>query len=102
MKIVINTCFGGYELSEKAYEYLGLPWDGNGNEFEDDRTNPKLIECVEKLGEEANGELAELHIIEIPDDVKWEINDYDGYETVEEVHRSWGWEGDDDEEYDDE
>ena len=26
---------------------------------------------------------------EIPDDVEWEIDDYDGIETIHEVHRSW-------------
>ena len=50
---------------------------------------PRLLECVEKLGEEANGTYAELKIVEIPDDVNWEIGEYDGLEWVEEVHRRW-------------
>lgn len=53
------------------------------------RTDPALIKVVKKLGEEANDEYAELKIVEIPDGTKFEIDDYDGIETIHEVHRSW-------------
>ena len=91
MKVVINRCFGGFGLSEKAYEFLGLEWDGFGYKYNGDyfRTDAKLVECVETLGEEANGRYAELKVVEIPDDVEWEIDYYDGVETIHEVHRSW-------------
>ena len=55
----------------------------------EDRTDPDLVRVVETLGEEANGRCAELKVINIPDGIKWEIDDYDGIETVNEVHRSW-------------
>lgn len=85
MKVVINRCYGGFGLSEKAMKFLGV-----GSEWPDiARDDPKLVECVEKLGEEANGAYAELKIVEIPDDVNWEIGEYDGLEWVEEVHRRW-------------
>lgn len=90
MKIVINKCYGGYSLSREAYEFLGLTWDDYGYEFSEDRSNPKLVECVETLGESANGAFAELEVVEIPDDVDWEIEDYDGVEWVSEKHRTWG------------
>jgi hypothetical protein len=90
MKIVINTCFGGYSLSEKAYSELGIPWDGYGYKYEEDRTNSKLVEVVEKLGKEADGRFSKLKVIEIPDDVDWYIDEYDGSETVREQSRSWG------------
>jgi hypothetical protein len=32
---------------------------------------------------------AELHLVEIPDDVKWTIQDYDGVELVAEIHHTW-------------
>lgn len=90
MKIVVNRCFGGFGLSEAAYKELGLKWDGYGCAFEKTRTNPRLIAVVEKLGEEASsGAYAKLRVVEIPDDVKWKIEAFDGWETVEEVHRSW-------------
>lgn len=89
MKVVINRCYGGFSLSEKAYEYLDIPWDGHGFKYNGDRTNLKLIECVEKLGKDANGEFAELKVVDIPDDVEWVIEEYDGLEWVAEKHIVW-------------
>jgi hypothetical protein len=89
MKIVINKCYGGYSLSESAYNELGIPWDGYGYCEQFKRSDPRLVSCVEKLGSAASGDLAELRIVEIPDDVEWEIKDYDGIEWVAEKHRTW-------------
>ena len=92
MKVVINRCFGGFGLSEEAYNYLGLEWDGYGYKYNSDekRADPKLVECVETLGPgRASGRLAVLKVVEIPDDIYWEISEYDGMETIEEVHNSW-------------
>ena len=58
-------------------------------DFVDDRSNPILISVVETLREEANGAYAELKIVEIPDDVNWCIEEYDGNEWISEVHRTW-------------
>jgi hypothetical protein len=44
---------------------------------------------VEALGDSASGDFAALKVVEIPDDVEWEIHDYDGKESVRERHRSW-------------
>jgi len=54
-----------------------------------ERNDQDLISVVEELGESASGWAANLQVIEIPDDVDWEISDYDGLESVEEKHRSW-------------
>lgn len=101
MKIVINRCWGGFGVSEIVYKELGIKWDGygylrnedfgiesdNSDEF---RTNPRLISAIEKVGVEmASGDMAKLKIVDIPDDVKFYIHDYDGMETVNENHRSW-------------
>lgn len=53
------------------------------------RADPLLVQVVEELGDAADGQCAELAIVEIPDDVSWEIDEYDGMERVDEVHRSW-------------
>ena len=94
MKVVINACFGGFGLSKTAKQWLrdrgmtedevyDLRWEDS------ERANPLLVECVETLGRKADGDCAELVVVEIPDDVEWEIDEYDGRESVEEKHRSW-------------
>ena len=89
MKVVINGCYGGFSLSDEALAYLGIP-GGSRYTYDDDRANPKLVECVEKLGEAASHGLgSSLYVVEVPDDVEWTITDYDGIEQVEEVHRVW-------------
>ena len=54
-----------------------------------ERNDSVLIQVIEELGDAANGEHAELAIVEIPDDVEWEISEYDGSEHVAEKHRVW-------------
>ncbi len=53
------------------------------------RDDPHLVATVKALKKRVNGSCADLRIVEIPDGVQWEIAEYDGMETVEEVHRSW-------------
>ena len=85
-KIVINVCYGGYGLSAAAQVELGVDSE---YAFDEDRANPALVACVEKLGKAASNRLAELQVVEIPDDVEWEICDYDGAEWIAEKHRTW-------------
>ena len=54
-----------------------------------ERDDPLLIQVIEELGEESWAKYAKLKIVEVPDDVQWEIDDYDGMESIHEVHRSW-------------
>lgn len=53
------------------------------------RDDPVLVQVVEELGEDANDWAASLRIADVPDGVKWYIDDYDGIETVREEHRTW-------------
>lgn len=56
----------------------------------ENRTCPLLIQAIEEIGEkESSGSCAALRIIEIPDGVDWELDEYDGIESVHEKHRSW-------------
>ena len=55
-----------------------------------ERTDEDLVSVIEELGNEASGQYGSVKVIEIPDDVDWEIDDYDGIETIHEKHRSWG------------
>ena len=41
------------------------------------------------MGSAAWDKYAELKIVEIPDDVNWYVEEYDGKEHVAELHRVW-------------
>ena len=89
MKIVINRCYGGFGVSDEGIARLielGVTLD---DWFYKNRNNPFLIQMVEELGEKANTDYSKLKIIEIPDNIDWEIVGIGGMEKVEEVHRSW-------------
>ena len=86
VKVVINRCFGGFGLSKAAKDALGDVETDWGDEF---RCHPKLVEVVEKLGSAANGPYSELVVVDVPDDVDWYIDNYDGVEMVRERHRTW-------------
>jgi hypothetical protein len=118
MKIAINTEFGGFSISNQAFEALldrkniefdvveidkawrdndyylaGLPHTDetyiNSYDFYSDRSDPDLIAVIEEMGESANGRYADIKIVDIPDDVDWHIVEYDGLEHVAEAHRIW-------------
>ena len=142
MKIAINTCFGGFSLSDKAIEMVmkrkglecfrykqskysfkdgkneykkctasdiqddsglflyyhttdlgdvveGLPNESHWYYGNLERTDEDLIAVIEELGSDADGRFGDLKIVDIPDGVDWEIDEYDGVETIHEVHRSW-------------
>jgi hypothetical protein len=57
------------------------------------RVHPDVIEVVEILGDKAGDQFATLRIVEIPEDVQWQIEEYDGLEWVAEKHRTWHYEG---------
>lgn len=91
MKVVINRSFGGFSLSKEAQDYLGItPKEyARDDRMKCKRADEKLISCIEELGNKANGAYASLEIVEIPDDVDFYIDDYDGMETIHEKHRMW-------------
>lgn len=139
IKVVINTCHGGFEVSPQAaiwmyqrgftelatpvekyfesqkddsdwrslksqlrdwYKYLMSGMDCPFAIFSPDekfvldtspknRSHPILIQCIEEMGEAANGPFAKLKIVEIPAGTSYEISNYDGHESIHEKHRSW-------------
>lgn len=90
MKIVINKCFGGFGLSEVAEtRYKNETGNENVSYWNMKRDDPILVSIVEELGEDSWGDFAELSVVEIPNDVNWEIEEYDGKEYIAEVRRKW-------------
>lgn len=146
MKVVINSCFGGFSLSPQAelwlfekgydgedfkravkdywknlednesllgYKHAIKSWreflkNSNPKEraslfvttFTPDekfvlnareipRNHPLLVECVETLKEKSYGACAKLKIVDIPDNIEWQIEEYDGQEHIAQVHETW-------------
>lgn len=54
-----------------------------------ERHDPLLVQCVEEMGEKANGACAELVVKEIPYGVDYVVEEYDGMEWIAERHRTW-------------
>jgi len=150
MKVVINKCFGGFNISIEALkelvkrnakcieaispiEYYGgsganlrmqKEWEGawekdkggykdigdgmmghphafnilkdgllysfNDRRNDASRADADLVSVVETMGEKANGSCASLKVIEIPDGIQWDVDDYDGIESISEAHQQWG------------
>ena len=112
--VVINACHGGYGLSQEA-EFLYLKksltdyaTQDRESRFDTERygplilvngkiwyssdiprDDPVLVSVVRELGDRANGNFAELKIVEVPASVDWQIDEYDGREWIAEVHRTW-------------
>ena len=90
MKVVINRSYGGFGLSEAAMTlYKSLSASEVDYDWQIDRGDPHLVRVVEELGPEAGGDCSALKVVEIPDGVPWEIQEYDGLEWVAEKHRTW-------------
>jgi len=93
-KVVINTCYGGFGLSEESledYKKRKNITDENFYHWDIPRDCPDLVAMVEEGVnlDYLDGQFAELKIVEVPDDVNWYIEEYDGMEHVAERHRTW-------------
>lgn len=79
-----------YTMSmDERQEYNRLWSEQNFYDRDVARDDPILVQVVEELGLDADGRHACLKVVEVPDDVDWEINEYDGNEWVAEKHRTW-------------
>ena len=91
-RIVINTCYGGFglsEIAEQRYKQMAGITDPEWSHYEISRADPYLVKIVREMGISANGKFSNLKIVEVPADVEWEIAEYDGNEWVAEKHRTW-------------
>lgn len=89
MKIVLNECFGGFELPEQFCEAYELDEDEyKALRYDIDRADARLIEFLESYfaatGEKSySGRFSKLVIEEIPDNATdWHVSEYDGEETL--------------------
>jgi hypothetical protein len=111
-KVVYNTCYGGFGLSDAAIQrYADLKgiaihkrptgyadrsywaYTETDEYFDRDdivRHDRALVQVVEELGEQASGDAADLCIREIPDGARYRVEEYDGTEwVVLETEQVW-------------
>ena len=91
-KVVINTFYGGFGLSEESLEDYRKRKNITEDtlfDWEIPRDCPVLVEMVEQGGTDVDGIYSELKVVDIPDGVNWYIEEYDGMEHVAERHRTW-------------
>jgi len=86
-KVVINTCWGGFGLSEAAkarYDEIAAArgMDEIESVYDLSRHCPILVQVVEELGAAASDDLSELCIVQIPGN-RYKIREYDGMESIE-------------------
>lgn len=92
IEVLLNTCFGGYDISEKAislYNKRKLAIDPTHKDvkygFYIERYDPVLVEIYNELGtDDFSGKHAKIESVKIPEKYKkyWEMNEYDGKESV--------------------
>jgi hypothetical protein len=82
----------GYEFREGSSDILyknGKVYMLKDEDAPETRSHPDLVDVVEKLKADADGDYARLEIVDIPEEIPWELSEYDGIESAEETHRSW-------------
>ncbi len=96
IKVVLNTCYGGFgvskelsgnDLEEEDAKSRELGYDSNFGttlRYNDHRRDPIFIKAIMSLGKESFGRCANLTIYEIPIEFKdcFEIDEYDGGESL--------------------
>ena len=104
IKVVKNSCYGGFSISKKCAERMAELGSKEAKELLASKSNhdvladgsvmfygylsqryprhcPALVQAVTELGEDADGDAADLHVLELSGD-RYIIRAYDGLECV--------------------
>lgn len=86
MKVLYNTCYGGFNFSERFVDEFNKRHPDRPKKLEswhDERTDPDVIALFEEKGSVwSSGAYSNLDMEEIPDDVEFRVREYDGMESV--------------------
>lgn len=84
MKVLINSCYGGFGFSEEFLEHIKelrgendiKPWDLH-------RDDQQVVEEAIKFGlERAESWSSRFRVIDVPDGLSYYITEYDGIESI--------------------
>ena len=98
-KVAINKCYGGFSISKECAKWienkygidLSKEFDYGAYYFDDERHAKELIDAVETLGSEVcSGDCAKI-VLEDCDSGLYQIEEYDGYETLITPDYEFGW-----------
>lgn len=82
VKVVLNTCYGGFNVSDKAWNKM-IEYGYKGDRYDIERHNLILVKVVEELGtKKASGMCARLEVEEYYLSRLYRIEDHDGKETL--------------------
>lgn len=91
MKIVLNVCYGGFDLSDQACKELGIsdviniihrPENAAVKNNGKWRCDADLVDVVERLGAAASDEFSELVVRDTPEHDNWCVIEDDGLDMI--------------------
>ena len=82
VEILLNSSYGGFGLSEKAIEYLGLSKEDKYKYSSSGRSSKKLLECFKTLGNDFSSDDVKIVRVDLYGIMNGYIHNYDGFESI--------------------
>ncbi len=84
MKVLINSCYGGFRFSEEFLEHIKeLRGEDDINPWDLHRDDQQIVEEAIKFGlERAESCFSRFRVIDVPDGLSYYITEYDGIESI--------------------
>ena len=85
IEVLLNDCYGGWRISNKATKLYELRKIKDSNYYIRRRSDPILIQIYKELGYEFDEKYSKTNIEKIPKKYEkyYYISEYDGLETIE-------------------
>lgn len=83
------TKYFGTSISSLDIERIRKEHSAHSSISDIERDDVDLVKVVEEMGEKASGRYSALKVVEIPKEVEFQIEEYDGNEWIAEKHRTW-------------
>lgn len=84
-----STKYFGASISSLDIKRIRKEYSAYDSITDIERDDADLVKVVEEMKEDASGRFSKLEVVEIPKEVEFQIEEYDGIEWVAEKHRTW-------------